>query len=216
MCHTCFWFDYLQLSVEMLRNLSPPTFLCCFPLTPPTLPPPRRLLFSLHSSFILLLHLWIFSSSPPVYPIFLFFSLLLLLYPTLCFSSPFIFLSSPSLSSPPAWWCGGQVQGRSRESSQTQLWGNAAGPAAILQTSAAQETVLPAGRNDSSGTFVLPKDVLILHSFSWCLSLFSFTPFLSFPDNYSYVLLIYLGLANVLIVPGAEILKSAAWFDLSL
>lgn len=173
----------------MLRNLSPPTFLCCFPLTPPTLPPPRPPLFlsPLHSASASL-NFFVFPSCLPNLPLF---SLLSLLYPTLCFSSPFIFLSSPSLSSPPAWWCGGQVQGRSRESSQTQLWGNAAGPAAILQTPAAQETVLPAGRNDSTalGLLFCPKDVLILHRFSWCLSsLFSFIPCLSFPYNYSYVL----------------------------
>lgn len=109
----------LQLFREMLHNLSPPHLSCCFPLFPAS-GPPLHILPPLLCPYLSLF-------TPPIWSL-------------LC---PFQF--RPFIVLPPCLVVGGQVQGRSRESSQTQLWGNSAGPAAVLQTQAAQETVLPAG-----------------------------------------------------------------------
>lgn len=133
----------------MLHNLSPLHLSRCLPLTPTTRPPYRH-----PPSSTLPLTCLVSPSLVHSHPLFLRSPPSLLFFPPtlrLC-SAVIVTPPPPSLSSPPAWWCGGQVQGRSRESSQTQLWGNASGPAAVLQTPAAQETVLPAG---TSYLFVL-------------------------------------------------------------
>lgn len=104
----------------------PPSTSLCFPLNSSLSP-----LSLVHLSLRANLHIFLSSMTSS--------ALFYLLFPSV--------LPSLHCPSPPAWWCGGQVQGRSGESSQTQLWWDTARPAAILQASAAQEAILPAGRN---------------------------------------------------------------------
>lgn len=100
--HVCLWFDYLQLSVEMLRNLSPPPFFVVFLLLLPLWPPPV-LLSSPSAS------LWISLCYPLVY--------LTLPLSSFFFFAPSFLLSSvlPFVVLPPClvvWWPGtGTVQG---------------------------------------------------------------------------------------------------------